>query len=262
MSDAMDEKVDTNDKDTTESISKSICGDITLLSKLKGQQRSQSTIQLLGYINAFEDEEEKDQDEGDTIVQKKNDVNDDIALKKRGYDTLVNTCTSLLSCIQILRRIIREYAYGRMGKELQHLSLTVASFERVLYTFIKEEVLIVSNEFAKRPPIDFRSKNALKDIIPLISKNERHNILIGGTAALLRHATKSLEETKQVLEDLQTGYDPNWEKRWSFSSLMITFISFFLYKKWKNSINLIFNLVFLFVFVLIYGNVFIIVFPI
>lgn len=134
----------------------------------------------------------------------------------------------------MLRRIIREYAYGRMGRELQHLSLTVASFERVLYTFIKEEIVIASKRYAQQPPIDFRHKTALKDIIPLISTDERYTILSGGVASLLRHATKSLNETRQVLEELQSSYDPHRETRWSLSSFVIISALFFLYKRFSK----------------------------
>lgn len=134
----------------------------------------------------------------------------------------------------MLRRIIREYAYGRMGRELQHLSLTVASFERVLYTFIKEEIVMASKHYAEQPPINFRHKSALKDIIPLIPTDERYTILSGGVGSLLRHATKSLNETKQVLEELQSSYDPNREKRWSLSSFVALLAAFVLYKRFSK----------------------------
>lgn len=136
----------------------------------------------------------------------------------------------------MLRRIIREYAYGRMGRELQHLSLTVASFERILFTFVKEEIILASQKYAQpnQPPIDFRTKTALKDIIPLIPTDERFTILSGGISSLLRHATKSLDETKAVLEELQSSYDPHRETRWSLSSVVILSVSFFLYKRFAK----------------------------
>ncbi|KAI9908936.1 hypothetical protein PsorP6_014700 [Peronosclerospora sorghi] len=127
----------------------------------------------------------------------------------------MGTSTAVLSCIQALRRIIREYAYGRMGRELQQLSLTAASFERVLYTLIKEEMVMASKHFSSQPPVHFRVKTALKDIIPWIPTEERFTNLSGGVASLLRHATKSLEETRQVLEKLQSGYNPDREHQWS-----------------------------------------------
>uniref|UniRef100_K3X0C1 Alpha/beta hydrolase fold-3 domain-containing protein n=1 Tax=Globisporangium ultimum (strain ATCC 200006 / CBS 805.95 / DAOM BR144) TaxID=431595 RepID=K3X0C1_GLOUD len=183
--------------------------------------RSQSSVQLLGYIEScMHVDIQETTDEGE--------------LRVKGYETLLNTSTSVLSCIQVLRRIIREYAYGRMGRELQHLSLTVASFERVLYTFIKEEIIIASKKYAKQPPIDFRHKGALKDIIPLIPTDERYTILSGGVASLLHHATKSLNETRQVLEELQSSYDPNREKRWSLSSFVLLSAVFFLYKRFSK----------------------------
>ncbi|DBA04870.1 TPA: hypothetical protein N0F65_006872 [Lagenidium giganteum] len=192
------------------------------MSSFQSHLRSQSSVQLMGaidsYIQAHGAEESADEGE----------------LRVRGHETLVNSCTSVLSCIQLLRRIIRQYAYGRMGRELQHLSLTVASFERVLYTFIKEEIIIASKKSSNKPPIDFRSKTALKDIIPLIPTDERYTILSGGVASLLRHATKSLDETRQVLQELQSSYDPHWEKRWSLSSTIMLCVSFFLYKRFSK----------------------------
>ncbi|KAI9917690.1 hypothetical protein PsorP6_012326 [Peronosclerospora sorghi] len=162
--------------------------------------RNQNSIQLMGFIdNCFHVDVDETTEEGE--------------LRIRGYETLIRTSTAVLSCIQVLRQIIGEYAYGRMGRELQHLSLTVASFERVLYTFIKEEVVMASKHFSSQPPVDFRTKTALKDIIPLIPTEERFTILSGGVASLLRHATKSLEETRQVLEKLQSGYNPDRENQ-------------------------------------------------
>lgn len=135
---------------------------------------------------------------------------------------------------KVLRRIIREYAYGRMGRELQHLSLTVASFERVLYTFIKEEIVVASKHYADKPPVNFRHNSALKDIIPLIPTDERYTILSGGIGSLLRHATKSLDETRQVLEELQSSYDPHRETRWSLSSFVALSALFVLYKRFSK----------------------------
>ncbi|KAI9916088.1 hypothetical protein PsorP6_007057 [Peronosclerospora sorghi] len=152
-------------------------------------------------------------------------------LRIRGYETLMGTSTAVLSCIQDLRRIIREYAYGRMGRELQHLSLTIASFDRVRYTFIKEEVGMASKHFSSQPPVDFRVKTSLKDIIPWIPTEERFTILSGGVASLLRHATKSLEETRQVLEKLQSGYNPDRENQWSRTSVVLLVLFVFLYKR-------------------------------
>ncbi|KAJ0410014.1 hypothetical protein ATCC90586_000873 [Pythium insidiosum] len=190
--------------------------------------RSQSSVQLYGTIEQLS----LPSSAAPQLLQ--HETPDDSELRVKGHETLLNTCTSVLSCIQILRRIIREYAYGRMGRELQHLSLTVASFERVLYTFIKEEIILASKAAATRPPIDFRSKTALKDIIPLIPRDERYTILCGGVGSLLRHATKSLEETRQVLEELQSSYDPTWEKRWSLSSFAILSLTFVVYKRFMK----------------------------
>ncbi|POM78153.1 Hormone-sensitive Lipase [Phytophthora palmivora] len=162
-----------------------------------------------------------------------NETTEEGELRIRGYETLLGTSTAVLSCIQVLRRIIREYAYGRLGRELQHLSLTVASFERVLYTFIKEEIVVASKHYSSRPPVDFRTKTALKDIIPLIPTDERYTILSGGVASLLRHATKSLEETRQVLEELQSGYNPDRENRWSRTSVLLLLAFVFLYKRFR-----------------------------
>ncbi|TMW65016.1 hypothetical protein Poli38472_009183 [Pythium oligandrum] len=186
--------------------------------------RSQSSVQLYGFIESCIPP-------ASTALQ---EITDEEELRAKGHDTLLNTCKSVLACIQILRRIIREYAYGRMGRELQHLSLTVASFERVLYTFIKEEIIMASKKYNQQERIDFRSKTALKDVIPLIPRDERYTILSGGVASLLRHATKSLDETRQVLEELQSSYDPKWEKRWSLSSFAILSITFFVYKRFAK----------------------------
>jgi hormone-sensitive lipase len=192
---------------------------------LSGGLRSQSSVQLLGFIESCA---QADVSESSA----------DGELRVKGYQTLLEASTAVLSCVQVLRRIIREYAYGRMGRELQHLSLTVASFERVLYTFIKEEVILASKRQASEPPVDFRAKTALKDIIPLIPTDERFTILSGGISSLLRHATLSLEETRQVLEELQSGYDPNREKRWSISSLMVLSTLLFLYRRFKRRASL------------------------
>ena len=182
--------------------------------------RSQSSVQLMGFIDkCVRVDVQETTDEGE--------------LRLRGYETLLETSTAVLSCIQVLRRIIREYAYGRMGRELQHLSLTVASFERVLYTFIKEEIVMASKHYASRPSVDFRAKTALKDIIPLIPTDERYTILSGGVASLLRHATKSLEETRQVLEELQSGYNPDRENQWSRTSVVLFMTFLFLYKRFR-----------------------------
>ncbi|KAF1772378.1 Alpha/Beta hydrolase fold [Phytophthora cactorum] len=182
--------------------------------------RSQSSVQLMGFIDhCVRVDVQETTEEGE--------------LRIRGYETLLGTSTAVLSCIQVLRRIIREYAYGRVGRELQHLSLTVASFERVLYTFIKEEIVVASKHYASRPPVDFRTKTALKDIIPLIPTDERYTILSGGVASLLRHATKSLEETRQVLEELQSGYNPDRENRWSRTSVVLVLTFMFLYKRFR-----------------------------
>jgi hormone-sensitive lipase len=190
--------------------------------------RSQSSVQLYGFI------EHCLNPQGPLGAIGTDESPDDMELRVHGYETLLNACTSVLSCIQVLRRIIREYAFGRMGRELQHLSLTVASLERVLYTFIKEEIIMASKSYAKMPPIDFRTKTALKDIIPLIPRDERFTILCGGVASLLRHATKSLNETRQVLEELQSSYDPTWEKRWSLSSFAVLSLAFLVYKRFAK----------------------------
>ncbi|TDH69495.1 hypothetical protein CCR75_002258 [Bremia lactucae] len=182
--------------------------------------RSQSSVQLMGFIDHC-------------IRVNVQETTEEGELRIRGYETLLGTSTAVLSCIQVLRRIIREYAYGRVGRELQHLSLTVASFERVLYTFIKEEIVVASKTYASRPPVDFRTKTALKDIIPLIPTDERYTILSGGVASLLRHATKSLEETKHVLEELQSGYNPERENRWSRTSIVLSLVFVFLCKKFR-----------------------------
>lgn len=188
--------------------------------------RSQSSLQLYGSIehcHAVSHSQETSCDEGE--------------LRALGYDTLITTSTSVLSCIQILRRIIQKYAYGRVGRELQHLSLTVASFERVLYTFIRDEIILASETYCEQKSrqhdhlLDLREKTALKDIIPLIPREERFTILSGGVASLLRNATKSLEETKQVLETLQSTYDPNREARWSFRSMLVVFTVYFGFKR-------------------------------
>lgn len=192
-----------------------------MASSFQSNLRSQSSLQLLGFIENY-------------VQVPFDETNDENELRVRGYETLIQTSTSVLSCIQVLRRIIRQYAYGRMGRELQHLSLTVASFERILYTFIKEEIIMASKKYSEQQPIDFRSKSALKDIIPLIPTDERYTILCGGVASLLRHATKSLEETRQVLEELQSSYDPNREKRWSLSSFVMLCGAFFLYKRFSR----------------------------
>ncbi|RLN52682.1 hypothetical protein BBJ28_00010483 [Nothophytophthora sp. Chile5] len=182
--------------------------------------RSQSSVQLMGFIDhCVRVDVQETTEEGE--------------LRIKGYETLLHTSTAVLSCIQVLRRIIREYAYGRMGRELQHLSLTVASFERILYTFIKEEIVMASKHYASNPPVDFRRKTALKDIIPLIPTGERFTILSGGMASLLRHATKSLDETRQVLEELQSGYNPDRENRWSRTSVVLLVSFFFLYKRFR-----------------------------
>ncbi|KAG7401308.1 hypothetical protein PHYBOEH_002112 [Phytophthora boehmeriae] len=182
--------------------------------------RSQSSVQLMGFIDhCVHVDVDETTEEGE--------------LRIRGYETLLGTSTAVLSCIQVLRRIIREYAYGRVGRELQHLSLTVASFERILYTFIKEEIVVASKHYASGPPVDFRTKTALKDIIPLIPTDERYTILSGGIASLLRHATKSLDETRQVLEELQSGYNPDRENRWSRTSVVLALTFFFLYKQFR-----------------------------
>nr|CCA17643.1 hormonesensitive lipase putative [Albugo laibachii Nc14] len=188
--------------------------------------RSQSSLQLYGSIEhchkaSNSEENHCDEDE----------------LRALGYDTLMTTSTSVLSCIQILRRIIQKYAYGRVGRELQHLSLTVASFERVLYTFIRDEIILASETYCEQKSrqhdhlLDLREKTALKDIIPLIPRDERFTILSGGVASLLRNATKSLEETKQVLETLQSSYDPNREARWSFRSMLVVVTVYFGFKR-------------------------------
>ncbi|RQM11093.1 hypothetical protein DD237_008409 [Peronospora effusa] len=189
-------------------------------SNFRDSGRSQSSVQLMGFID-------------ECVRVNVEETSEEGELRIRGYETLLGTSTAVLSCIQVLRRIIREYAYGRMGRELQHLSLTVASFERVLYTFIKEEIVIASKHYASRPPVDFRTKTALKDIIPLIPRDERYTILLGGVASLLRHATKSLEETRQVLEELQSGYNPDRENQWSRTSVVLFVTFMFLYKRFR-----------------------------
>lgn len=125
-----------------------------------------------------------------------------------------------------------------MGRELQHLSLTVASYERVLYEFIKEEIILASKRSESAPPVDFRAKSALKDVIPLIPTDERFTILSGGLSSLLRHATLSLNETRQVLDELQSGYDPNREKRWSISSGVVLSVVLFLYRRFSRRSSL------------------------
>ncbi|CAI5722009.1 unnamed protein product [Hyaloperonospora brassicae] len=182
--------------------------------------RSQSSVQLMGFIDKCVRVDVKE-------------TTDEEELRIRGYETLLEASTAVLSCIQVLRRIIREHTYGRMGRELQHLSLTVASFERVLYTFIKEEIVMASKHYASRPSVDFRAKTALKDIIPLIPTDERYTILSGGVASLLRHATKSLEETHQVLKELQSGYHPDREKQWSRTSVFLFVTVLFLLRRFR-----------------------------
>ncbi|KAK1931764.1 hypothetical protein P3T76_012696 [Phytophthora citrophthora] len=41
------------------------------------------------------------------------EMNEEGELRIRGYETLLGISTAVLSCIQVLRRIIREYAHGR-----------------------------------------------------------------------------------------------------------------------------------------------------
>ncbi|EQC29414.1 hypothetical protein SDRG_12877 [Saprolegnia diclina VS20] len=177
--------------------------------------KSLSTVLLLGQIGPSHERSLEAPTPGSPASAK--DHKDDVAL-------LIATSTAVLSTIQVLRRIIRENAYGRVGRELQHLSLTVASFERVLYSFIKEEVIC-------NPRLDYRDKQALKDIIPLIPMDKRHAILAGGVASLLRHVTVSMEDTKDVLQRLSHNYDPFWENRWSATPFVVTAIFFYMARK-------------------------------
>ncbi|OQR86252.1 hormone-sensitive lipase [Achlya hypogyna] len=182
---------------------------------MAAMSKSLSTVLLLGQIAPGSDVGHRHEPVLGSPTSK--DRKDDVSL-------LIATSTAVLSTIQVLRRIIRENAYGRVGRELQHLSLTVASFERVLYSFIKEEVIC-------DPRMDYRDKQALKDIIPLIPMEKRHAILAGGVASLLRHVTVSMEDTKDVLQKLSQNYDPFWENRWSATPFVITAALFYISRR-------------------------------
>ena len=107
---------------------------------------------------------------------------------------VVDISTSILTCIQILRRVICNYTYGPMGRELHQLSLTLAANERVLFTFIKDEML--------QGDADFRNKSALKDAVQKIDHTKANPLLQGGLGSLLRHSIGNFTETTKVLEDL------------------------------------------------------------
>ncbi|OQR82080.1 hormone-sensitive lipase [Thraustotheca clavata] len=176
--------------------------------------KSQSTVLLLGQIPMSTGGTNAMLTPGSPVSS---NHKDDVAL-------LIATSTAVLSTIQVLRRIIRENAYGRVGRELQHLSLTVASFERVLYSFIKEEIIC-------DPSMDYRDKQALKDIIPLIPREKRHAILAGGVASLLRHVAMSMEDTREVLTRLTENYDPFWENRWSVTPFVVAAVVFYITRR-------------------------------
>ncbi|RHY10254.1 hypothetical protein DYB38_002726 [Aphanomyces astaci] len=146
-------------------------------------------------------------------------------------ELLVQTSTAILSTIQVLRRIIKDHTYSRVGRELRHLSLTVGCFERVLFSFIKDEII-------RDPQIDYRHKQALKDIIPLIPTVRRHTILAGGVASLLRQVIVSMTDTKQVLLSLSQNYDPFWENRWSFTPFtLLALAAFVTHKRFASRLS-------------------------
>ncbi|KAF0685706.1 Aste57867_22453 [Aphanomyces stellatus] len=188
--------------------------------------KSKSTVLLMGHMVPV--------NPGNTSpanLGQGNDLCDDVAL-------LVETSTTILSTIQVLRRIIKDHTCSQVGRELRHLSLTVACFERVLFSFIKDEIIC-------DPQIDYRNKQALKDIIPLIPTEKRHTILAGGVASLLRQVIVSVTDTKQVLLSLSENYDPYWENRWSFTPFTLLALAIWVTRRRfvdKLSFRSIFNL--------------------
>lgn len=152
--------------------------------------KSVSTTQLLGDLYQV----------GASLQRKKERVaraeEEDETDYESSSDTqvVVDISTSLLTCIQHLRRVICHYTYGPMGRELHQLSLTVAAYERVLFTFIKEELL--------HGDADFRNKSALKDAVPMIDHAKPHPLLKGGLGSLLRHSIGNFKETTHILENL------------------------------------------------------------
>ncbi|KAG9410586.1 hypothetical protein AC1031_018615 [Aphanomyces cochlioides] len=180
--------------------------------------KSRSTVLLMGQMVST------GQDDHFLNGSDTSDLGDDVEL-------LVKTSTAILSTIQVLRRIIKDHTFGRVGRELRHLSLTVACFERVLFSFIKDEII-------RDPHIDYRNKQALKDIIPLIPTEKRHTILAGGVASLLRQVIVSMTDTKQVLLSLSQNYDPFHENRWSFTPFVLLALAIFVgHKRYSTHLS-------------------------
>ncbi|ETW05028.1 hypothetical protein H310_04077 [Aphanomyces invadans] len=207
-------------------VTRSVSGAMPANGEPNSMSKSKSTVLLMGQI--VQTDTTLHNAAGSTSVT---GHGDDVEL-------LVQTSTAILSTIQILRRIIKDHTYSRVGRELRHLSLTVGCFERVLFSFIKDEII-------RDPQIDYRNKQALKDIIPLIPTERRHTILAGGVASLLRQVIVSMTDTKQVLLSLSQNYDPFWENRWSFTPFTLLALAVFVaHKRYAKhlSIRAIFSL--------------------
>lgn len=180
---------------------------------VSGVIKSQSTIQLMGlYHNAI-----------GTMSPSSRQLSN----QESDIDVLIDLSSALLKNVQLLRRIITQYTYGRIGRELQHLSLTVGAFERVLFTFIKEEVLDNS---------EFTDDSALKDALPLLDRSRRYPVLLGGIGALLRHGGLAFKDTAKVLEGLHASYDPLRKQKWTLGSIAMSFMGIVLARRyWKST---------------------------
>ena len=145
---------------------------------------------------------------------------------------MIELSTALLKNVQLLRRIIKQYTYGRIGRELQHLSLTVGAFERVLFTFITDEVLSADEE------VDTRNHSALKDALPRLNRNTSHAVLSGGIGSLLRHASTAFKETEILLTTLHDSYDPLRRTKWKWGSIITTVVSLVLVRRYFRATSM------------------------
>lgn len=94
-----------------------------------------------------------------------------------------------------------------MGRELQNLSLTIGSFERILFAFIKDEMLEQEDSL--------RDNAALKEAIPLLNKDKKYATLSGGIGSLLRHAMGAMADTCALLQTLENEHDPDKNAKWT-----------------------------------------------
>ena len=183
--------------------------------------KSQSTIQLMGFLSHTPSSILPSSTSSTLIGYGDNTSNT--------MSVLFELSTNLLSSVQLLRRIIGKYTYGKIGRELHYLSLTTGAFERALFSFIQLEIL--------PEKVNLTTQSAMKDALPHLKEIQHHSVLSGGMGSLLRHASGAFADTISVLQTLDNSYDPFFRQfDWrAWKSMVLVVACYLSVKKFQGS---------------------------